>query len=1152
MSYNDKLAQTGKKAASARRKYYGSFDYGSGIEAKLRGGTFSFGKKFSGGSYKGPLNQGSYYDWRTNPYEENWLSENFGEDWVYEPDTDADIREYWNAHPREYMLTRGIASSVLEDWERQQTNGGQKFSDSIYDRPEDTDDKDTDFGKGWWKLAGIGIDAASNFLDMNDKRKAIQNKYDAFGATTFNGLTDNSALLSTMANTPMLSNSTAKDYRDKSVGQDILSVLGTGVSTTMNSGGNYLLGLTSMGAKTAQILGERWNADRLAQDASLEAKRKNQQFLRDMSMASQDVDARNDWRRMLGYYNTPYDYAFGGLLHSHGGDYNGGLTYIDEGGRHEENPYEGVPSGFDEDGNPNLVEEGEVIWNNEYVFSDRLKVPEELAKKYKLGGKKDYTFAEAIEKVTKENRVSPTDAITIATTKEIVNEFMEAQEALRQQEQIAAREELEAAQAQDFLAQLEAAQGGGYPIGAPVNMGNAGMGMPNEAPVTEGEMMPPGYAFGGNKFEGGGYKVVKVGNRYFITTDGAPKITGKMYGNRLVLDDQFKDLPSFESREEADREAERMRREAMPALEYNANINASGVTAYTGDKITKRNTGEVDTHLNPIYEYVVTDPNSGKKYIYHSYEDAAKKYSSIPRKVNDPRVKGGYAYVTPYGDIHLSEKASKDALRARLYPQSASAKTTKSSTNRGIGTTAAAAEMPANFNAQLDAALGVQDTLSVPALQQPSTTSSAPQVQAVQTAVTSTSGTQSSGSNTSKTISSGTTGRMTTPSGNTINYRRDINGKEWEAAEPYQNFLSYMRGKGADDKEVKEWMDYIQNAIKESGSKYKLKGFDDWSYLAEDGKVGPVHQATLKAAEYFAKRRGLTAVDPTGKLNPTIGEALGVKPETAHGVSENSTPQSPQTPSGSTAAQEPRFNYRDTYLRYAPAIGSSMAALYGMLNRPDYSNADRVIDAAYRMGTPVNIPVETIGDYRRRNPYDERYLVNMANQNRLAAARGIANTAGGNRAMDLLGNMSLAHNNQQELGEIMRQAYLANRQDDAQVAEFNRGTNVYNMNALNQRNLSQAQLNSHRQQASLSGLAQGYGMRQAIKNNWDEATMQSLNSTLASLGAIGKENEEYNMLMSMAEEGYFDHAYLDNGRIRFVPKITSAKGGKLNRKKRRF
>ena len=993
-------------------------------------------------------------------------------------------------------------------------------------------DEDIDSGQGfgdtnWEGLASLGVgmlgSGVQSFTSMQDKSNLLNRKYDIFGTNEFNGLTDNNALLSTMVNTPMLSGATAKDFRDKSIGQDALSVIGAGVSGA-KYGGIYGA-LAGMALKGLQIGGERWNAKNLAKDASIEAKRKNHQFLKDMSVASQDVDARNDWMRMLGYYNDPYLAAFGGPLHSNGGDYNGGLTYINEGGRHEENPYEGVPSGFDAEGNPNLVEEGEVIWNNDYVFSDRLEVPSELKEKYKLGkGGKKVTFADAVDKLTKENKISPNDFITIATTKEIVNEFMNAQEAIREREHLAEREEAEAAQAQDFLSQLDAVQGMTPSTNAPMTLPQMGA-LPNEAPVTEGEMTPPGYAFGGNKFDGGGYKVVKVGNKYFITTEGAPKITGNMYGDKLIVDDQFKNLPSFDSIEEANREAERMRRESLPALEYQSDIEASGVIADTGNKITKEQTG-YNTKGQPTYRYTVVDPNNGKKYTYSSYEAAAQKYSSIPRKVNDPRVKGGYAYVTPYGDIHVNEKDAKDSLNKRMHPQSASKSTTKTSQSNGIGTTAMAAEHPART------AEAPAPTVARPTVESTGSTSTA------------------STSSASRPTSGGSVGRMTTPSGNTINYRRDINGKEWESAEPYQNFLSYMRDKGKDSPEAKEWMDYIQSEINNSGSRYELKDFDDWSRLAEDGKVGPVHQATLKAAEYFARRQGLTAVNPTGGPNLTIAEVLGVKPESIAGTPQNPVFGSSQTPSGSGTTQEPRFNYRDTRLRYAPVVGSAMATLYGMLNRPDYSNADRIIEAAYRMGTPINIPVETIGDYRRRNPYDERYLVNMANQNRAAAARGIANTAGGNRAMDLLGNMSLAHSNQQELGEIMRQAYLANRQDDAQVAEFNRGTNLYNMNAINQRNLSQAQLNTHRQQAGMSGLAQGYGMRQSIKDNWDSATMESLNSMLASLGAIGKENEEYNILTSMAEQGYFPHYYRDRGIIDFVRPTKN--GGKLNRKKRRF
>ena len=1110
-------------------------------------------------------------------------------------------------------------------------------------------------GTNWSGLLGTGMgfidDMFSEEKEMSDKNKSLMSMASSYGNNSFNGINDNSGFLAALQNNGPLSGVSSSDIRDKTIGQDISSALTTGLNVGMSTG-NVWAGIGAAALDAGKSFYQRLRAQTYADRVNQYIKDKNIRLGKDAFMTGEGVDAHNDWMRMMSYYMNPYDYAFGGPLHSNGGDYNGGLTYIDEGGRHEENPYEGVPSGFDEEGNPNLVEEGEVIWNNEYVFSDRLKVPKELADKYKLGGKKDYTFAEAIEKLTKENTISPNDFITIATTKEIVNEFMDAQEALRQEEQIAAREELEAAQAQDFLAQLDAAQGIAPPTGAPVDMGQMSA-LPNEAPVTEGEMMPPGYAvggekrhrpgyeerreqgysrlyedeliellnqypllnerrkaerakadaqekmeayrsgeigttnnervqgyinnlrrlrsaektlsempddimklaLGGSKFVGGGskdddYEVVKVGSRYYVKPKGSKKITGYTDKNgNIVVSREFRNLPSFTSASEAQKEIKRIKESAEP-LEYSSGINASGIATYTGDKIIKRDTGEVDTKLNPIYEYIVADPNSDKVYRYHNYEDAARKYTSIPRKVDDPRIVGGIAHVLPNGEIHVDEREAKKALKAILHPQSVSTKETKSSTNRGIVTTAAAAEMPANFNAQLNTALGVQDTLGVPALQQPLTAQSVQYAHTAQTATVPSSGTQSSGSSTGK--ASGTTGRMTTPSGNTINYRRDINGKEWESAEPYQNFLSYMRGKGANDKEVKEWMDYIQSEIKNSGSRYELKNFDDWSRLAEDGKVGPVHQATLKAAEYFAKRRGLTAVNPNGGPNPTVAEVLGVKPESIAGAPQNPASGSAQTPSGNNTTQEPQFSYRDTRLRYAPPIGAAMDWLYRRFNRPDYSNADRIIEAAYRMGTPINIPVETIGDYRRRNPFDERYLVNMANQNRAAAARGIANTAGGNRSMDLLGNMSLAHSNQQELGEIMRQAYLANRQDDAQVADFNRGTNVYNMNAINQRNLSQAQLNTHRQQAGLSGLTQGYGLRQTIHDNWDDAAMESYNSLLASLGAIGKENEEYNLLQSMAEEGYFDHAYMDNGRIRFVPRTVTAKGGKLNRKKRRF
>ena len=66
--------------------------------------------------------------------------------------------------------------------------------------------------------------------------------------------------------------------------------------------------------------------------------------------------------------------AQGGPLSTQGADWTTGLNYIGAGGSHESNPYDGVQMGIAPDGLPNLVEEGEVIWNNDYVFSKRLKV----------------------------------------------------------------------------------------------------------------------------------------------------------------------------------------------------------------------------------------------------------------------------------------------------------------------------------------------------------------------------------------------------------------------------------------------------------------------------------------------------------------------------------------------------------------------------------------------------------------------------------------------------------------------------------------------------------------------------------------------------------------------------------------------------------
>lgn len=120
--------------------------------------------------------------------------------------------------------------------------------------------------------------------------------------------------------------------------------------------------------------------------------------------------------------------AFGGWLNTHGGDYSTGLTSFNEGNSHENNPYNGILQGFDKNGVPNLVEEGETRWND-YIFSNRLNLPKEFIKEFKLGNiSNNTTYAKASKKLSKESEERPFDPISKRGRDTMLSRLMEAQE----------------------------------------------------------------------------------------------------------------------------------------------------------------------------------------------------------------------------------------------------------------------------------------------------------------------------------------------------------------------------------------------------------------------------------------------------------------------------------------------------------------------------------------------------------------------------------------------------------------------------------------------------------------------------------------------------------------------------------------------------
>lgn len=135
--------------------------------------------------------------------------------------------------------------------------------------------------------------------------------------------------------------------------------------------------------------------------------------------------------------------AFGGELGTNGTDFTNGLLQVNVGNSHEKNPLGGVPMGVDAEGVPNLVEEGETVFND-YVFSNRMKVPKFMYNELGLGGNlnfkkgkknKGITFAEASKKLAKESEQRPNDPISAAGLNASLSKLAEIQETERMKKQ---------------------------------------------------------------------------------------------------------------------------------------------------------------------------------------------------------------------------------------------------------------------------------------------------------------------------------------------------------------------------------------------------------------------------------------------------------------------------------------------------------------------------------------------------------------------------------------------------------------------------------------------------------------------------------------------------------------------------------------------
>ena len=227
-------------------------------------------------------------------------------------------------------------------------------------------------------------------------------------------------------------------------------------------------------------------------------------------------------------------------------------------------------------------------------------------------------------------------------------------------------------------------------------------------------------------------------------------------------------------------------------------------------------------------------------------------------------------------------------------------------------------------------------------------------------------------------------------------------------------------------------------------------------------------------------------------------------------------------------------------LRYAPALGAGVGVisdLFGWTNKPDYSNADMIVDAV--SGLPT-IEAEPIGNYLSYNPFDRDFYINKLNQQSSATRRALQNTSGGNRLNAQAGILAADYNYGQSIGDLARQAEEYNLAQRERVESFNRGTNQYNSESA----LRAAGMNQQNREMKLRAIMQAAGMREEVGARSSAAKSANLTNFFDSLGDIGREEFSRNMIESNPALGYtIDRS----GKVRYKKPKSGTKSKKKSK-----
>ena len=200
-----------------------------------------------------------------------------------------------------------------------------------------------------------------------------------------------------------------------------------------------------------------------------------------------------------------------------------------------------------------------------------------------------------------------------------------------------------------------------------------------------------------------------------------------------------------------------------------------------------------------------------------------------------------------------------------------------------------------------------------------------------------------------------------------------------------------------------------------------------------------------------------------------------------------------------------------TWLRYAPVVGSAIGLAQNIFSKPDYSNAETLLEAANNVGEYTPVSYNPIGNYLQYRPLDRNFYINKLNAQASATRRAIMNTTSPSRNAALL---AADYNAQGRLGDLARQAEEYNLAQRQAVETFNRATNMANSEMGLKAAMANQEAALKSRSSRLSGVAQAMAMRDAIDARRGASYSANLTNFFNSLGDIGREEYSRNMIMS--------------------------------------